>query len=972
MAEELAVDAAFDSAASKAEGWSFPQFMTPEASRAVTEDGNRFIRFTNDDVAKVAAMERSFRLPAGSKLVIVTARMRTSGIRLGTDNWHEPRVAMRFTDDRGEQVGGYPNMPAQREDADWTDKRIELDVPDGATRLNLQPGLWLCAGTLDLDDLQVAAYPSKLDFVRSKVAPFEPGFPAGTFDAPVGSKPAGWDAPPTARVVAAAESTRVKSDRHPESVGPDRPATPAGRVLKFDNDKWDADALATASFAVDPAWQELAITFKMKAERLRLGPEIKSADPMRWRQAGIHVAFVGADGQPLTAGGGFFTQHPRDWNAYETRVGVPDGAVFARVQIGLFWSAGVVYFDDLRIEPSTELRLADATLPADRAADYAQKPVATLTDRRAEISLNGLWKFAPAAGVTLKEPKGFGYAKVPGSWSGDAVVQRGIGKSWLLFKGDQVSQAWYEKQITVPADWKDRAVLLDLDRVSTDAVVFLDGQEMGQIRWPAGQVDLTPAVTPGRAQTLRVRVLAVDDRTEVVSYMGYLNEPKAAAKLDNRGLIGRGAKLVARPKGAHLADVYVRTSTRQKRVDVDLELAGVTKAGRASVTAVMLDEKGATEKTFKAVVDVKAADRQTVTVGWPWTDARRWDYKQPNRYTMKLTLDGGPVRDSVAQPFGFREFWIDGDGRQFYLNDTPYNLRPNNIQYGAMPEGMLREGYNFAELWPDDRGRRGTGAGDDDRAIAQATAIGMPVAAKLMHMGDFASNIAAWEKPETRDEYRRLMELDLRRWRNEPSVVMWAHSSNVFQWSGDGEPRLLGQTNVSNHQEHEIRRDNAKQAIAMAKAIDPVRPIYAHHGADAGEVYTSNFYLNFIPLQEREEWMAHYVRHGKMPFIAIEFGPPLYASLNRDKDGYTPQGESEPSLTEWMAVYLGDRAYTLEPKDLQKIFKDRYRGSENHRHEYSRTCATAGTNGSSRIVSRSRNSRTCSTATPGAAGGRWA
>ncbi|HEV7301151.1 MAG TPA: hypothetical protein VGN72_17425 [Tepidisphaeraceae bacterium] len=917
----------------KAPGWAFPNFMSPDKSASIVENGNRFVRFTNDDITKVAGMERSFPLPAGMRFVIVSARMRTEGIKLGAEGWHEPRIAMRFADDAGNQVGDYPNMPAQRTDADWTQKTVELDVPAGATQLVLQPGLWLTAGTLDLDDVSVEAHASRLDHVRSKVAPFKDGFPIGQFEgAGANGVPNGWEGPSGVSIVPAVQSTRVQTDRHPDSQGPDVPASPAGKVLKIFSDKWDSDTLATTTFAVDSDWQELAIAFKMKPESMKLGPEIRSPQPMRWRQAGLHVAFIGADGKELTEGGGYFLQHPRDWNAFTTSVGVPDGAVAARVQVGLFWSAGTIYIDNLTIVPSTELRLVDATLSPELASDFAQKPAVDIGAFRSEISLNGLWKFVPASGVTLKEPKGFGYAKVPGAWNGDAVVQRGIGKSWLLFKGSEVAQAWYERPINIPANWDGRAVVLDLDRVSTDAVVYLDGQEMGQVTWPAGQVDLTPAIEPGVEQTLRIRVLAVDDKTEVVSYMGYLNEPKAAAKLDNRGLIGDGVKLLSRPRGGHVADVYVRPSTRLDKVDVDVELTDVTTAGPVTFIATMLDESGKVEKTFETTANVQAAPRQTVTVSWPWADPRLWDYRQPNRYTMKLSLTGAPVTDEYVQAFGFREFWIDG--RDFYLNGTLYNLRPNNLQYGSMPAGMLRAGYNFAELWPDDRGRRGSGAGYDDRAIDEADRVGMPIAAKLMHMGDWASDIKKWESPEARAEYRRLMEIDLRRWRNNPSVVMWAHSSNVFQWTGDGEPRLLGQPNVSNHQEWERRRDNALQAIAMAKELDPIRPIYAHHGADAGEVYTSNFYLNFIPLQEREEWMAHWAKHGKMPFIAIEFGTPLYSSLNRDKDGYTPQGHSEPSLTEWMAVYLGHEAYQLEPTEMRKIFLERYRGSDNHRSEY--------------------------------------
>ena len=935
-AAELVADPGFGAAtdAGKAHGWQFPNFMSPAGSQRVDAGGEAFMRFQNDDVTKVVGMEQTLSLPPGTAFVVLSVKMRTQAIKLGGEGWHEPRVSMRWTNDAGEQVGGYPQMPSLREDAGWTQRTLEMDVPAGATKLNLQPGLWLCAGTLDIDDLSVQAFPSGADYLRSKVVPFSPAFGIGTFDeVDAAGKPKGWDVPAGVTTVSAEESQRQRVDQHPENNRPGAPATPSGRVLFINGEKSDNDLRATTSFAVDSAWQELRVQLKMKAEHSVLGPEVRAPSSTKWRQAGALVTFLDASGKEMTDGAGLYVMHPRDWTDFTLEAGVPDGAIVCRIELGTWWAGGRIYYDDVRVTPITEVRVADAELSSENAAQFQQKAAREISAHRGEIDLNGLWQFVPAAGATLREPKGFGYIRVPGAWNRDgALAARGVGRNWLMFKGDEVGQAWYQRPITIPAAWKDRSVLLDLDRVSTDAVVYLDGQEVGQVNWPAGQVDLTPAMKPGVEQTLRVRVMAVDDKTEVTNYMGYLNEPKAKAQLDNRGIIGRGLKLVGRPRQGHVADVYVRPSTRLKKVDVDIELANVARAGLIRITAEMLDEQGKVERAFEGTADVREGAYQQVTVSWPWDNPRLWDYKQPNRYTMRLTIAGDAVTDAVVQPFGFREFWIDG--RDFYLNGTRYNLRPNNLQYGAKPDGLIKEGYNFAELWPDDRGRRGTDLDYDDECVAQADRVGFPIAAKLVHMGDWAADIKKWEKPETKADYQRLMANAVRRWRNHPGVVMWAHSANAFQWTGDGEPRLLGQRNVSNMQEQERRRDNVLEAIAMAKKVDPVRPVYAHHGADAGEIYTSNFYLNFIPLQEREEWMAHWAKHGQMPFIAVEFGPPLYASLMRDKDGYTAQGHSEPSLTEWMAVYQGHDAYRDEEADYHKIFAERYHRSDNYRNEY--------------------------------------
>ena len=576
--------------------------------------------------------------------------------------------------------------------------------------------------------------------------------------------------------------------------------------------------------------------------------------------------------------------------------------------------------------PSADAMVPPAAIPTPVVAPN----VPSVPETRSELTLNGDWRFQPASGAAGREPlaTAWGSIPVPGNWKTN-IVTTGAGETWAAWKPQEAAAVWYERSISIPSAWAGRAILLDLDRVSTDALVSVDGKPAGEVRWPAGQVDITDLVTPGHEVVLRLRVLAVDDRTEVTQFMGYINEPTSKANLDNRGIIGKGVRLLTRPRAAHLDSVFVRTSTRTQTVALDIEVTGVTTAGEAQVAAEMLDEKGTVERTFITRVAVPATGKaaRTITASFHWPDPRLWDVRQPNRYTLRLTVAGAGLADRLEQPFGFREFWIDG--RRFFLNGSEIRLRPGLLQYGIMPTTVLADGRNFGELWPDDRGRRGSQT-YDDQVIDQADALGLPISGKAMHMADLVVNRTKWETDEGKAAYRRLMELDLRRWRNCPSIVMWGHSSNVFQWTGDGDPRLLGHrigAAVSSIQEYHDLGQRCAEAITMIKTLDPTRPVFAHHGTDNGDVYTSNLYLNFLPLQEREEWLASWAKDAPMPWMGVEVGTPLYASLMRGRDGYSHQGASEPHLSEWMAAQLGPEAYHLEPTDLRKIFA-RYKGTD--------------------------------------------
>jgi beta-galactosidase len=132
--------------------------------------------------------------------------------------------------------------------------------------------------------------------------------------------------------------------------------------------------------------------------------------------------------------------------------------------------------------------LQDAVLSADKMPRWGEESVTVISAARGEISLNGLWKFLPAEGPATRDPKvGWGYIKVPGNWKdGGTLVARGQGDPWKTWKPDESPAAWYERTIRVPADWKGRSILLDIDRVSTDAVVYVDGKEAAPAR-PRGR-----------------------------------------------------------------------------------------------------------------------------------------------------------------------------------------------------------------------------------------------------------------------------------------------------------------------------------------------------------------------------------------------------------------------------------------------------------------------------------------------------
>jgi beta-galactosidase len=91
---------------------------------------------------------------------------------------------------------------------------------------------------------------------------------------------------------------------------------------------------------------------------------------------------------------------------------------------------------------------------------------------------------------------------------------------------------------------------------------------------------------------------------------------------------------------------------------------------------------------------------------------------------------GAGLNDEYSQPFGFREFWIEGN--QFYLNNTLFHIRPATVQNAKK---RMESGFNLMEIWPSDHTRRGSNHNDDE-IIAEADKVGMPLAGNLTHMAE--------------------------------------------------------------------------------------------------------------------------------------------------------------------------------------------------------------------------------------------
>ena len=235
--------------------------------------------------------------------------------------------------------------------------------------------------------------------------------------------------------------------------------------------------------------------------------------------------------------------------------------------IALFAMAGRAGASEQDVFPQGKSKKEDAQLPAGVKLYWGEEPTEPLSAKREQICLNGIWEFVPMLNKADTEPpSGKAYIHVPGSWKSSSPMpglasEKGKGPAWENWgDGSGTWCAWYRRKIKIPAQWVGRAILVSLERVSTDAIVYANGAKCGAIRWPYGEVDISNAVKAGNEAVLWIQVMATNDETPSTSFLDPGRVVTTAANLQSKGLIG-DVILRSRPSGTHISDVFDRIPT---------------------------------------------------------------------------------------------------------------------------------------------------------------------------------------------------------------------------------------------------------------------------------------------------------------------------------------------------------------------------------------------------------------------------
>jgi len=362
---------------------------------------------------------------------------------------------------------------------------------------------------------------------------------------------------------------------------------------------------------------------------------------------------------------------------------------------------------------------------------------------------------------------------------------------------------WYQRDITVPAGWEGRRVLLKFGAVDYSATVWLNGQQVGSHEGgstPFG-FDVTDLLKEG-PNALVVR--AEDPPTDRFLPRGkqYWKEKSEGIFYTRTTGIWQTVWLEA-VGDSYLSHVRIHP-TMDGAVRFDARLA---RPADGQVLRAVVRFAG-TEVTRGEA----KADGGRASVGLSVTDPRSWNIGQGHLYDVTLELTRGTqVVDRVQTYYGYREVVVDAKGLQF--NGRRAYLKMV-LDQGYWPESLLTPPSDEAIQY-DIRTAQAMGFNgarkhqkvEDPRFLYWADKLGYLVSGEMANAYLYDDQYVG----RFTREWLEVLERDI----NHPSIVMWIPINESW-----GTPNL---------------RDKRQQAhlkanYMLTKSIDQTRLVIENDG----------------------------------------------------------------------------------------------------------------------------------------------
>jgi beta-galactosidase len=344
---------------------------------------------------------------------------------------------------------------------------------------------------------------------------------------------------------------------------------------------------------------------------------------------------------------------------------------------------------------------------------WGRLPMNAVDRREGALSLDGGWRFQLLPSPDREPGPGWSRAELPGSWAlqeaQDPPQYTNVRMPWPEFPPDSPPEnptGVYEREVTVPADWAGRRIVLQVGAAESVLLVHVDGRPAGLSKDSrlAAEFDLSALVRPGERATVRLTVVKWSDASHIEDqdqwWLGGITRPVLLYATDP----------------LYLADVSVRARAGgELRVDCRVRAAAGTATGPLPAGWYVSGELDGVELAQDREFDRLNAEDERVSdflgearMSTVVPGVRTWTAETPELYglTVRLHRADGTVADTSRHRVGFRDVEISGrdllvNGERVYIRGVNrhdfHPLTGRTVSYEDMRADLLtlkRFGFN--------------------------------------------------------------------------------------------------------------------------------------------------------------------------------------------------------------------------------------------------------------------------------------
>lgn len=232
-----------------------------------------------------------------------------------------------------------------------------------------------------------------------------------------------------------------------------------------------------------------------------------------------------------------------------------------------------------------------------------------------------------------------------------------------------VGVAWYQKEVTIPKDWKGDRILLFLERPHIESTIWINGQKVGMQNslCVPHEYDITRYVQPGKCKI----AIRIDNRIKDINVGPDSHSITDQTQGNWNGIVGRIC-LQTTPQ-VRFEDIQVYPEPEQKQARIKISIKG---SGNAQISlsaeSFNTDQKHSIPTVTQQVKLKGEVTEQEIIL--PMGEGMLlWDEFDPALYRLTAQITSGKKSETKEIQFGMRRFEIKG--KWFYVNGRKTMLR---------------------------------------------------------------------------------------------------------------------------------------------------------------------------------------------------------------------------------------------------------------------------------------------------------